>query len=109
MMHVKLLYSAKMHPFIIIIISYRYKNMYYIPSKAMMYYSTSGSLGTYLAQNAKKSGVEQKRTLRTFSGLIADFLKSTNPNIMGIYSYTFDFDTFKNDTFKSVIFRYFDK
>ena len=25
---------------------------------------------------------------------------------MGIYSYTFDFDTFKNDTFKSVIFKY---
>ena len=25
---------------------------------------------------------------------------------MSIYSYTFDFDTFKNDTFKSVIFRY---
>ena len=25
---------------------------------------------------------------------------------MSIYSYTFDFDTFKNDTCKSVIFRY---
>ena len=25
---------------------------------------------------------------------------------MSIYSYTFDFDTFKNDTFRSVIFRY---
>ena len=24
---------------------------------------------------------------------------------MSIYTYTFDFDTFKNDTFKSVIFR----
>ena len=29
--------------------------------------------------------------------------------VRGIYSYTFDFDTFKNDTFKSVIFRYFHK
>ena len=28
---------------------------------------------------------------------------------MGIYSYTFDFDTFKNDTFKSVIFRFSQK
>ena len=28
---------------------------------------------------------------------------------VGIYSYIFDFDTFKNDTFKSVIFRYFQK
>ena len=28
---------------------------------------------------------------------------------MSIYSYTFDFDTFKNDIFKSVIFRYFQK
>ena len=28
---------------------------------------------------------------------------------MGIYSYTFDFDTFKNDPFKSVIFRYSQK
>ena len=27
---------------------------------------------------------------------------------MSIYSYTFDFDSFKNDTFKSVIFRYLD-
>ena len=26
--------------------------------------------------------------------------------IMGIYSYIFDFETFKNDTFKNVIFRY---
>ena len=28
---------------------------------------------------------------------------------VGMYSYTFDFDTFKNDTFKSVIFRYSQK
>ena len=28
---------------------------------------------------------------------------------MSIYSYTFDFDTFKNDTFKRVIFRYSQK
>ena len=28
---------------------------------------------------------------------------------VGIYSYTFDFDTFKNDTFKRVIFRYSQK
>ena len=28
---------------------------------------------------------------------------------MGIYYYTFDFDTFKNDTLKSVIFRYSQK
>ena len=28
---------------------------------------------------------------------------------MYFYSYTFDFDTFKNDTFKSVIFRFSQK
>ena len=28
---------------------------------------------------------------------------------MSIYSYTFNFDIFKNDTFKSVIFRYSQK
>ena len=28
---------------------------------------------------------------------------------MSIYLYTFDFDTFKNETFKSIIFRYSQK
>ena len=33
----------------------------------------------------------------------------TRLQAVGIYSYTFNFDTFNNDTFKSVIFRYFQK
>ena len=44
--------------------------------------------------------------------IIWDFPRSqkfVEPGLMSIYSYTFDFDTFKNDTFKSVIFRYSQK
>ena len=50
--------------------------------------------------------------------LVSHFFNFWSKNILcfklhtmavGIYSYTFDFDTFNNDTFKSVIFRYSQK